>query len=219
MIADLVPDLGQIVIRWLAVFGGAALGALLTGLIVKVLARFVTLRKVPQTPLTILRLLGGVALGWIVYLLVFGPGGPGFGFGGSGGWGWGGPGPGAGGSTAPTVPTHGIGLTLSTQPTGPRLDPEQVLVVEMLGGDRYKGEVRDVMDKDRDPYYLVEKKELTYEQVRQQAEFHQDKLKVLEIVIRQKGSVGEGHQAVQELKKDLAPRYGLTVRVVKPAGS
>jgi hypothetical protein len=88
----------------------------------------------------------------------------------------------------------------------------------MLGGDRYKGEIRPHLDKDRDRFYLVEgtKEPQTWDEVRQLIQRREKELKELEIVIREKGSVAEAHEAVQELKQ-LARDHNLTVRVQKPA--
>jgi hypothetical protein len=71
----------------LAIAGGAALGALLVGLLTQLLCRVVTTRKVPRGLLFVIRLLGAVVCGWLVALWVFGGGGGGIG--GPGGSGFG----------------------------------------------------------------------------------------------------------------------------------
>jgi hypothetical protein len=71
----------------LAIAGGAALGALLSGLLTQLLCRAVTTRKVPRGVLFLIRLLGAVVCGWLVALWVFGGGGGGLG--GPGGSGFG----------------------------------------------------------------------------------------------------------------------------------
>jgi hypothetical protein len=78
-------DLGLFILKLLAVAGGAAVGALLVGLVVQLAVRSMSTRPVPRPVLTTLRVLGAVAAGLAVWLWVFGPGGSG-GFGGSGGW-------------------------------------------------------------------------------------------------------------------------------------
>lgn len=83
-------SLEQWIIKGLCVIGGAALGGFLAGLVAQVLARLLAGRAVPRVPLTIIRLLGAIVLGWVVALFMFGGGGGGFG--GFGGWGFGGPG-------------------------------------------------------------------------------------------------------------------------------
>jgi hypothetical protein len=77
-------NLGDLVVRVLAVAGGAFLGGLLTGLVVQLLVRAVALAKVPRRILWVLRVLGTVAGGLVVYWLLF------HGSGGAGGWGFGG---------------------------------------------------------------------------------------------------------------------------------
>src|SRR5438105_4635659 len=125
MFANMVPDLGDMIVRWLAVLGAAALGAFLAGLVLKVLVRFVTSRPVPALPRNVIRLLGAVALGWAMYMLVFGPGGPGFGLGSGGGCGLFGNGDGSNGG--PTTPQP----TPRERPSGPPVEPARVLHIEM----------------------------------------------------------------------------------------
>jgi hypothetical protein len=219
--ASLVPNLGQLVVNWLAIVGGAAVGGLGTGWLVKLLARVVGHRPVPPRALTLLRLLGGTAAGLVVYMLVFGTGGGGFGFGG-GGWGFGGRGSqGDGGATGPTVTRQPTSPErLATGPTGTVPDGTRVLRVEMLGGERYKGEVREFLDKAKDRYYLVagRTEPQTLDEVRQLLQERTDQIKEVEITILQKGSVAESHVAVKELKQ-LAADRGLTVKVVKPGAT
>jgi hypothetical protein len=207
MIADLVPNLGELVIRCLAVAGGAFGGALMSGGAVKAGTRLTLRRQVPPTALNGIRLLGGVALGLAVYLIAFGPGGDGFGFGGSGWFGSGG----KGSEGGPAAPTPHASTSATTPQTG------EVLRIEILGGERYKGETRPHLDRDRDRFYLVEgnPEPQTWNDVRQLSE-RNERFKVVEIVILQKGSVAEGHEAVRALKQ-LAGDHNLTVRVLKPA--
>jgi len=208
MIASTVPDMSKLAIGGLAVAGGALLGAILSGSLVKLAARMVRRRQVPALALNGVRFLGAVGAGFTVYLFVFGPGGGGFGLGGPGWFGSGSPGSSGPTTTAPPA--------TATATTGPISEPTEVLRIEMLGGARYKGEVRPKLNKDEDRFYLVDgiKEPQTLDEVRQRID-RNPQLKVLEIVIREKGSVAEGHEAVKELKK-LAGH--LTVRVIKPAG-
>lgn len=88
-----VDNLGQFLLRALAVAGGALVGGLLVGLLTQLLCRLLTARKVPPSALRFVRVLGGAVFGVLVALWVFGSGsGSGWGFGGGGG-----PGPGNGG--------------------------------------------------------------------------------------------------------------------------
>ncbi len=110
-------QIGQTVLRILAVAGAAAVGGLLIGLITQGLSRMLTTRPVPRMPLNIIRVLGAIVCGWVAYLLLIG------GSGGSGGWGglWpfgsGGGGTGSGKEPPPasTAPAGGTG-----RDTGPR---------------------------------------------------------------------------------------------------
>jgi len=103
--------IGQWVLRILAVVGGAAIGGFAVGLVTQGLSRLLTTRPVPRMPLLIVRLLGAVVCGWVVFLLVFG-GGLG-GLGGGGGWslfgGGGGPGGGSGKESRPQATGHSGG--------------------------------------------------------------------------------------------------------------
>jgi hypothetical protein len=206
MLADLVPHVGEIVIGCLAVAGGVLLGGLLSGGSLRVGARLLHRKQVPPWAVKTFRLLGGAAGGLAVYFLVFGTGGGGFGFGGGSGW-FGSGGKGTDGGPTPAPSAHS---TSTTQPMG------EILRIEMLGGARYKGEVRPNLDKDRDRFYLVDgiKEPQTWDEVRRLIESNKQ-YKVMEIVILQKGSVAEGHEAVRELKQ-LASTYSLTVHVIKP---
>jgi hypothetical protein len=83
--------LGRMVVNVLAVAGGAFLGGLLTGVAVQLMVRGMTMSRVPRWLLWALRVLGGVAVGLVVYTLLFrggAGGGPGS------GWGFGSPGTG-----------------------------------------------------------------------------------------------------------------------------
>lgn len=103
----LSPDnLGEVVIKVLAVAGGVLVGALGSGLLVQLLVRLTTTARVPKRVLQVVRVLGAVAGGLAVALFVFnsggGPGGGGWGWFGGGGTGTGREGPAA---TAPAGPT------------------------------------------------------------------------------------------------------------------
>ena len=87
------------VINGFAVLGGAAVGGFACGLLLQLLARFVSRWPVPRPILNFVRLLGAIASGWLIALLLF-QGGGGWGFGGGGGWGFGGAGTSTGKTTA-----------------------------------------------------------------------------------------------------------------------
>ena len=74
----------SLLVKMLAIVGGAALGAVAAGLLIQALARLLGGQKVPRGGLIVIRLLGAVTAGWLVALLVLG--GSGSGMGGTGGW-------------------------------------------------------------------------------------------------------------------------------------
>jgi hypothetical protein len=79
-------NLGQLVVKVLAVAGGVLVGGLGLGLLAQVLARTLYGGGVPKWLLQAIRVLGAIAGGWTVALFVFGSGsGSGLGFGGGGG--------------------------------------------------------------------------------------------------------------------------------------
>lgn len=200
-----IPDIGLILLKWLAVIGGAALGGLLCGLIVQLLGRALFHRALPKPALKVIRLLGGLALGLLVWLWVFGEGGMG-GMGGSGGyWPFGAKG---GSGIATIVEATTKQKTSATAPSSARPD---FLRVEMLGGDRYKGDER---------FYLIEgeKTPRTLSELTEALQALRDKkpnLKKLEIVIYDKGSVAEGHEAVRALQQ-RARDLDFEVAIFKP---
>jgi hypothetical protein len=128
---------GDYVLRGLAVVGAAALGFLVTGWVVQLLVKAWFGKSMPRPALMLVRSLGGLTLGVLVGLWLFGAGGPGV-----GGWGWGlggggGFGIGGQGTTAPQS-TH----TSDTRPARDGGDtarsPDDTLQVEVLGDERVR---------------------------------------------------------------------------------
>jgi hypothetical protein len=78
----------------LAVAGGAAIGGLLTGFLVKVIVKATTTQTMPRGLVNVFRVLGGLICGWLVFLLMQGVGD---------GWG-GGPGGEGNGSGSTNIP-------------------------------------------------------------------------------------------------------------------
>jgi hypothetical protein len=125
-----LPDAAGFVVKALAVVGGAVLGGLLVGLFAQLLVRAFTGKSLPPFPRWLLRVLGGILIGWLVALFVFGGGGPGLG--GLGGWGFG-SGTGGGESKDSEIKKD----TTSKDPTPPKdagsgAATERVLRVEVL---------------------------------------------------------------------------------------
>src|SRR5437870_3322704 len=75
-------DLGLQILKLLAVAGGAAVGGVGSGWLLRLLAKILVHRPVPPRAAQGVKLLGAVALGWAVGLWVYGPGGGGWGRGG-----------------------------------------------------------------------------------------------------------------------------------------
>jgi hypothetical protein len=82
-----IPDVGLLLVKCLAVLGGAAVGAVIFPLVLIVAARLVRVRNVPRPVKIIAALVGAIVVGFLVFAWVFGAGGQG-GFGGAGGGWW-----------------------------------------------------------------------------------------------------------------------------------
>jgi hypothetical protein len=97
------PDnLGDWVVKLLAVAGGVLVGGVGSGLLLQLLVRLTTAGRVPKWILQVVRVLGAVIGGWIVAMFVFGSGtGTGMGWGGGGGTGTGPEGTGRGTGAEP----------------------------------------------------------------------------------------------------------------------
>jgi hypothetical protein len=133
----------------LAVGGGFLVGHVLTGVIAWALDRWITGGKTPQGVHRVARTVGGVALGLLVALMLFGQGGYGDGTGPGGGPTPDGKGPGGGTATQPTTIKDA-----QSPPPIPKSDPtppEQRVRVTMLGGSDVKDEKFYLIDDDRTP--------------------------------------------------------------------
>jgi hypothetical protein len=120
----------DVVVKVLAVVGGAVVGGLGLGLLAQLLARAFTVQKMPRWPLRTVRLLGGGVCGWLVALWLFGGGG---GIGGSGGWGFGsGSGQGELDKTTYPVKTNTERQTIEDEGKSPA---SEALRIEVLGGE------------------------------------------------------------------------------------
>ena len=81
--AEAFANVGRVVVNCLAIAGGFLLGNLLVLFVCRLIARFFLKERLPVVLERALRVLGGLALAFLVALLVFGDGG--WGLGGSGG--------------------------------------------------------------------------------------------------------------------------------------
>jgi hypothetical protein len=118
-------------IRVLAIIGGGAVGAFVTGFLTQAIVRGYTGQTVPRWVVWTVRIIGGIAMGWLVYLLVFSQGNSLF-----GGFGRGGGNDGSGGtSPAVTAPKDSEPADKDRPKDGSAtpVDKADVLRVEVLG--------------------------------------------------------------------------------------
>ncbi len=148
------------IVRYLAIVGGGAVGAFVTGFLTQTIVRGYTGQTVPQWVVWTLRILGGVAFGWLVYLLVFGQGGSLF-----GGLGGGGNGKDGGGKDSPrdttpavTTPKDGKADDKSKDGSPVPVDKSSVVRVQVLGDDPLQEMVKAgrVKSFDSDRCYRVD---------------------------------------------------------------
>lgn len=205
-----VPDLGLLLIKLLAVAGSAALGWIGAGAAVGWGTRLTLRRKLPAGLLVVVRLLGGLIAGWLVYWWLFQAGGTG-GFGGSGGgwWPFGGRGSGSnqGATTTTTAPrSTEPGATKPLEvPTSPPLR------VILLGGDRVVAQRFYLLGEETMARTLTE---LEPELLRWREAHAGPPRPVLEIVLY-RNSVDRENPAVAELK-DWAEQHGFAVKLDFP---
>lgn len=206
LLAFAVPDVGQFMIKVLAIFGGVAAGALACGLFLQLAARFVLrLKKVPGPVLATTRVLGGIAVGLLVWAWVFSPGGEG-GMGGSGGGWW----PfGQAGGKGDAVATRPAAQEVTPKKTEPAAEPPrsagEALRVTMLGGPRVR---------DQRFYVLGEDPPRNWDELRQAIADRKQQnpaLGQIDVVIY-RNSVDRDNPAVTELTR-WAQENGLTPRV------
>jgi hypothetical protein len=186
-------DLGMLILKILAVAGGAAVGGVGGGLVVRLLARAWTRRPVPRPVVTLIRLLGAGGLGLAVWLWVFGSGGGGFG---TGGFGLGGTGE-QGAGPAQKLSVDGTpGPAAEEKTEGPAAGAD-VLRVELLGGEQVQEQRFYRLEGDRQARTFLELRRAVEARRRQK---EKSPLKGIEIVIYQ-NSVNQEHPAVKHLQQ------------------
>jgi hypothetical protein len=207
-------DLGLtgVLVDLLAVAGGAATGGLGAGWGGQRLSRITIRRQLPRPVLQGLRVGGGALSGFLVWLFVFGIGGFGLG---TGGFGVGNPGGGVetsaptsaaeAANTLPTAPETSREAIASREkplpsaPSGVVKPPMKEMVrIELLGGERYRGDDRWYKVDGGAPQKLGEV--LAKLGALQQRD---PKFKMVEILLYENGSVAEAHPAVGRLKEGL----------------
>jgi hypothetical protein len=203
-------DIGLELMKCLAVAGGGAVGAVGSGLLLRLIVRLALHRPVSRPVLRFTQALGAVVLGMAVWYWVYGPGGSGF-----GGSGWG---LGTGGSGTETAKSADEGKQKTETAAVKKEEPatsavQDTLRIEMLGGGRVKAGRFYLCEGDRQPKTLSELQQTI--RARGQDK-DQPVLKRLEIVIYE-DSVAKDHPAVRDLEKWAEPN-GLAMTLTFPKG-
>jgi hypothetical protein len=196
-------------VRIFAALAGAFVGWLLSAAVVRLLVRLAFHRPTPRWVLLLCRIVGAVLIGLLVYYYLHPGGSGGWGLGGGGlGLGGGGSGPGKSGTgvtatvrtATEKTTTEKIGTARSTEKT----TLPDTLRVEMLGGPRYKGEMR---------YYQLEGKEpaQTLEEVEEYLKKNKGRYRRVEIVLYP-DSIASEHPEIARFRQ-LVERYGLLLSI------
>jgi hypothetical protein len=194
IVAQLAPLF--VLVRIAAGVGGAIVGYLVAGPVLRLLFRLAFQRPVPGWLLPLGKLGGGALLG-VLFFFVVSLGGRGWGLGGGSGAGGAGRGPGPGTGT--------IASDKAKVVQGAKKPPiRERLEIELLGGDRVSA----------DCYYLV-KREAPAKTLGEVEELFKDKADKLEVhVVLTDDSVAASHPAVGRLR-ELLQRY--QIPTVTPA--
>jgi hypothetical protein len=212
MLVSLTPlaviDVGMNLLKILAVAGGATVGGIGGGLLLRLIAKVSFGRKTPRVPLRIVQALGATGIGVFVYYWAFN----------SGGSGLGGDGATFGGKGQGTSLSTDLDADKTKQDAG-KADLQEkapagaaVVRVEMLGGPRVKGDRFYMLDGEKEAKNLAELREA----IRAQQQKDKVTIERIDIVIYE-DSVAPDHPAVRDLEK-WAKQNNLTVSIWKPAG-
>jgi hypothetical protein len=193
-------DVGMMVLKVLAVAGGAVLGALVIGLLVQLIGRAVTTRGMPAWAVNVSRLLGAIAGGLAVYVWVTTPGGSGgFGGGGGGWWPFGKGGSGTGvAATQPSTPNTGSG------PSATHQERPDTLEITMRGGAAADEDQRFYVIKGEEPRDQNQLPDAIKDWKKKKPQ-----LKYIKIIV-EPGSVTPGNKAVEWLS-GWAKKHGYEV--------
>jgi len=193
-------NLGDWLMRGLAVIGAAALGGFGAGLIVQISARLTTTRQVPRPVLRIIRLLGAITCGLLVAYALFHSGGPGGGGSGEGG------GKDAG---------KGQYLINQSKDVSPKDTPNDTYPAEM------KSMRITVVPAKDGRYYRIgdEKQALTFAEVKDRVAFRRAQAMPFErlIIVLYEDSPDRNTPVVQQVKT-LAQDNNLTPEISEPKG-
>jgi hypothetical protein len=197
----LLPSIVEFFVKALAVVGGAAIASWLIVFVARRLGRLVSTATLPPRPVLVLRLLGGLAGAWVVWLMVFSAGGSGL-FGGGGSL------FGERGATNANSPTGTPEPSLPTVPPEPTPAPPAangIIRITLLGGTRVVGGRYYRIEGDEAAHTLGEIKKIIKDQQ------SKGQVRVLELLIYE-DSVARNHAAVQDLEQ-WARQNNLTVSI------
>jgi len=198
------------ILKVLAVAGGAAVGWLGSGLLLRLLVRLSLHRSTPRTVLIPVRALGALALGLAVSMWAFSSGGAGPGLGGWFGSGQGGGQPsvakGEPGPSTEAPATHDAAPPKPAAPEQPPASAEDTLRIKILGGAQVKAERFYRIEGETDPRTLTELRKAI--QARRQ-EAGKPPLKGIVILVYS-SSVARDHPAVRNLET-WAKENGLSI--------
>ena len=205
MIAVALPilpgdNLGDWLLRGLAVIGAAAVGGFGAGLIVQISARLTTTRQVPRPVLRLIRLLGAITCGLLAAYALFHSGGPGGGGSGEGG------GKDAG---------KGLHLINESKDVAPKDKPKDTYPAEL------KSMQITVLPSKDGRYYRIgdEKQALTFAEVKERVAFRRAQAMPFErlIIVVYEDSPDQNTPIVQQLKT-LAQDNSVTPEISEPKG-
>jgi hypothetical protein len=158
---------GAVVVKALAVIGGAVIGAYLIGWFTQLLVRVLTAQKMPPWPLRFVRLLGGIAAGLLVMATLSWTGG--------GSWGFGGRSTGLGTGDGSKSNDDDKGKDKADLKEVPPASPE-TLRIEVLGDPALKKIAGATFDARR-CYRLAEEKEPKLQTLAEMEKYISDRLK------------------------------------------
>lgn len=195
-------------VRLMAVAGAAAVGGLFVGFVGRRIGRTVARRDMPRPPLQALRLVGALAGGWVMWLLVFAPGWDGL-IGGGGSL-FGGRGAGDQEAAAPAPNVRTAHQPAAAEPPQAVPAASQTVRITLLGGPRVQESRYYVVEGETQPRTLIEVKRIVKER--------QEKAGVrgIELLIYE-NSVARNHAAVRDLEQ-WARQNDLTVTIPPTKG-
>jgi hypothetical protein len=196
-----ISSTGLLIIKLVAAVGGFVVGYFVSGPFWRLFWRGAMRKPIPPALLPWMKFCTGLVFAALLYSAVH--------FGG-GGWGFGGPGGGGSGVGGGTGDGKGDGKSGGKGETttpgdpgkkGPATTPpaREILVVELLGGNRYPGDGK---------YYLIDRKEPPVTLAAIDEMFKKRGAKIELHIHYAADSVGQRHAAAERLR-DAAQKYGI----------